>query len=122
MRLVLGLCPELHAFEGFSSAPLHGASPFLFIFFACPKKTKQKKGHPLRRRFCSYHCKTSRPNLKAVQGFPPSLRLILLTLAAREDSTFASLRWTLFLLCRNNVHDILSFTVIYLSLLFTVQN
>ena len=94
----------------------------MFIFFVCPKKTNQKKGHPLRRRFCSSHCKTSRYNLKAVQGFPPSLRfggqsplslrLNLPTLAAREVSTFAALRRMQFRLRRNMVDVMFRFTVI----------
>jgi hypothetical protein len=74
-------------------AALHAAALPFFISFACPKETKQRKRHPLRRRFCSFHCKTSRHNLKAVQGFlfkflSPKDLLAALQAAALDSSHF----------------------------------
>ena len=54
--------------ESDSSPWLHHGSLFMFIFFACPKKTNQKKGHFFEGIF-GLASKTVLDFLKSLQGF-----------------------------------------------------
>lgn len=55
----------------------------MFIFFACPKKTNQKKGH-FYEVFLLH--KTTNKILNSFQGFRNSLRILFVILRKRMQS------------------------------------